>query len=121
MPPGFHAPDRMHVRRSGSTGFGAQGAGIVTGRKSGVHMVVLRSDHQPRPAPPLLPATPDTCYWGYLDAAQPAALAVDPGTELWIEAVTHHAGDAPDLLMDDGIHAIWDAIPPRPAPRACTS
>lgn len=57
-----------------------------------------------------LVATPDTCYWGYLDADQPAALAVDPGAELVIEAVTHHAGDAPDLLMDDGIRAIWDGI-----------
>jgi acetamidase/formamidase len=57
-----------------------------------------------------LSATPDTCYWGYLDAAQPAVLEVDPGTTLTIEAVTHHAGDAPDLLMDDGIAAIWDAI-----------
>ena len=28
-----------------------------------------------------------------------------------IEAVTHHAGDAPDLLMDEGIEAIWTAIP----------
>lgn len=60
----------------------------------------------------LLPATPETCYWGYLDAAQPPALKVDPGTELVIEAITHHAGDAPDLLMDDGIRAIWDAIDP---------
>jgi acetamidase/formamidase len=59
-----------------------------------------------------LPATPDTCYWGYLDAAQPAAIKVDPGTELWIEAVTHHSGDAPDLMMDDGIRAIWEAIDP---------
>lgn len=38
-------------------------------------------------------------------------LTVDPGTTVTIEAVTHHAGDAPDLLMDDGIEAIWDAIP----------
>ena len=38
-------------------------------------------------------------------------LEVDPGTTLTIEAVTHHAGDAPDLLMDDGISAIWAAIP----------
>ena len=58
-----------------------------------------------------LAATPETCYWGYLDAAQPAVLEVDPGTTLTIEAVTHHAGDAPDLLMDDGIAAIWAAIP----------
>ena len=38
-------------------------------------------------------------------------LTVDDGTELTIEAVTHHAGDAPDLLMDDGMRAIWDGIP----------
>jgi acetamidase/formamidase len=58
-----------------------------------------------------LAATPDTCYWGYLDAAQPPVLTVEPGTELWIEAVTHHSGDAPDLLMDDGVTAIWNGIP----------
>ena len=28
-----------------------------------------------------------------------------------VEAVTHHAGDAPDLMMDDGVRAIWDASP----------
>jgi acetamidase/formamidase len=28
-----------------------------------------------------------------------------------IEAVTHHSGDAPDLLMDDGIRAVWAGIP----------
>ena len=50
-----------------------------------------------------LAATPDTCFWGYLDAAQPPVLARRAGTELTIEAVTHHAGDAPDLMMDDGI------------------
>ncbi len=52
-----------------------------------------------------LPATPDTCYRGYLDVGRPAGLEVETGAELWIEAVTHHAGDAPDLLMDDGIRA----------------
>ena len=38
-------------------------------------------------------------------------LEVDAGIVLTIEAVTHHAGDAPDLLMDDGIEAIWAAVP----------
>lgn len=59
-----------------------------------------------------LPARPDTCHWGYLDAAQPAVLEVGSGDVVGIEAVTHHAGDAPDLLMDDGVRAIWDGIPP---------
>ncbi len=60
----------------------------------------------------ILTATPDTCFWGYLDRDQPAILEVESGQELVIEAVTHHAGDAPDLLMDDGIRAIWDGIAP---------
>ncbi|HEY7627077.1 MAG TPA: acetamidase/formamidase family protein [Ilumatobacteraceae bacterium] len=57
-----------------------------------------------------LAATPDTCFWGYLDRDVDAVLEVDPGDIIEIEAVTHHAGDAPDLLMDDGIRAIWDGI-----------
>lgn len=57
-----------------------------------------------------LTATPDTCFWGYLSRDEPAILRVDSGTELTIEAVTHHSGDAPDLLMDDGVRAIWDGI-----------
>jgi acetamidase/formamidase len=56
-------------------------------------------------------ATPDTCYWGYLDRAEPAVVEVDPGTELVIEAVTHHSGDAPDLMFDEGIEKLWDGIP----------
>ena len=58
-----------------------------------------------------LNAMPDTCYWGYLTAEQPPVLKVASGAELTIEAVTHHAGDAPDLLMDDGVAAIWAGIP----------
>lgn len=59
-----------------------------------------------------LPATPDTCYWGYIDRDQPPCLTVQSGDIIEIEAVTHHAGDAPDLLMDEGVRAIWSAIAP---------
>jgi acetamidase/formamidase len=59
----------------------------------------------------VLSATPDTCYWGYLDRDQLPCLEIDSGDIVYVEAVTHHAGDAPDLLMDDGIRAIWSAIP----------
>ncbi len=55
-------------------------------------------------------ATPETCFWGYIDRDVPAVLEVDPGDIIEIEAVTHHAGDAPDLLMDDGIRALWEGI-----------
>jgi acetamidase/formamidase len=57
-----------------------------------------------------LAATPSTCVWGYIDRDTPPVLEVDPGDIIEIEAVTHHAGDAPDLMMDDGIRAIWDGI-----------
>ena len=57
-----------------------------------------------------LDATPDTVYWGYIDRDQPPVLTVDPGDVVTVEAVTHHSGDAPDLLMDDGVRAIWDGI-----------
>jgi acetamidase/formamidase len=59
-----------------------------------------------------LPATPDTCFWGFLDGAQPPSRTVTSGARLTIEAITHHAGDAPDLMMDPGVTAIWEAIPP---------
>ena len=67
---------------------------------------------QPSDVAYTLAATPDTCYWGYLDAAQPPALKVESGAVIDIEAVTHHSGDAADLMMDDGVRAIWDAIDP---------
>ena len=56
-------------------------------------------------------ATSETCFWGFLDPDLSPVLKVVDGSELVIEAVTHHAGDAPDLLMDDGIRALWKAIP----------
>ena len=58
-----------------------------------------------------LVATPQTCVWGYIDRETPPVLEVDSGDIIEIEAVTHHAGDAPDLLMDDGIRALWEGIP----------
>jgi acetamidase/formamidase len=57
-----------------------------------------------------LVATPATCFWGYIDRDIPPVLEVNPGDIIEIEAITHHAGDAPDLLMDDGIRAIWAGI-----------
>jgi len=62
------------------------------------------------PAQHHLPATPDTVYWGYIDRDQPPVLTVDPGDIITVEAVTHHSGDAPDLLMDEGVTAIWNGI-----------
>ena len=57
-----------------------------------------------------LPATPEHVYWGYIDRDQAPCLTVDDGDIIHVEAITHHAGDTPDLLMDDGIRAIWSSI-----------
>jgi len=58
-----------------------------------------------------LKATPQTVHWGYFDAAQAPALMVKSGDLVQAEAITHHAGDAPDLMMDAGVQAIFDQIP----------
>jgi acetamidase/formamidase len=58
-----------------------------------------------------LPATPATCIWGFFDAAMPPELRVRSGDLVRIETLTHQAGDAPDLMMDAGVTAVYDAIP----------
>jgi acetamidase/formamidase len=59
----------------------------------------------------VLPATPKTVHWGYFDASLAPALRVKSGDLVQIEAVTHHAGDAPDLLMDETIERLYREIP----------
>ena len=59
----------------------------------------------------ILPATPKTVHWGYFDAALAPAVIVKSGDLVQIEAVTHHAGDAPDLLMDQGITDLFNGVP----------
>jgi acetamidase/formamidase len=58
-----------------------------------------------------LKATSKTVHWGYFDAALAPALRVKSGDLIQAEAVTHHAGDAPELMMDDGVQAIFREIP----------
>jgi len=58
-----------------------------------------------------LRATPKTVHWGYFDAALAPAIRVANGDIIRAEAITHHAGDAPELMMDGAITAIFDAIP----------
>jgi acetamidase/formamidase len=60
-----------------------------------------------------LAAQPDHCFWGFFDRDQPPVLVAEPGDEIAVEALTHHAGDAPDLLMDDGVRAVYEAITER--------
>ncbi len=58
-----------------------------------------------------LRATPDTVQWGAFDASIPPVLQVRSGDVVLIECLAHHAGDAPDLMMDDGVRAVYDGIP----------
>jgi acetamidase/formamidase len=68
-----------------------------------------------------LPATPATVHWGHFDASLPPALTVRSGDLVRIEAITHHAGDAPDLLMDDAIERLFAEVHDRgPGPHLLT-
>ena len=68
-----------------------------------------------------LPATPDTVHWGYFDPSLAPVLTVDSGDIVRVEALTHHAGDAPDLLMDEGIERVFDQVGDRgPGPHLLT-
>lgn len=58
-----------------------------------------------------LRACKDTVHWGYFDAGLSPVLRVKSGDLVRIEAVTHHAGDAPDLLMDNAIRQLYLDVP----------
>ena len=48
-------------------------------------------------------------------------LTIRSGDVVRVEAITHHAGDAPDLMMDSEIEAIFDAVQDRgPGPHVLT-
>jgi acetamidase/formamidase len=49
-------------------------------------------------------------HWGFFDPRLPPALTVTPGDLVAIETLTHHAGDAPDLLMDAGIRDVFERV-----------
>jgi acetamidase/formamidase len=61
----------------------------------------------------LLSATPETVHWGFFDPRLPPALTVTSGDLVAIETLTHHAGDAPDLLMDAGIRDVFERVQDR--------
>jgi acetamidase/formamidase len=68
-----------------------------------------------------LPATPSTVHWGYFDPRLEPVLTVASADLVAIETLTHHAGDAPDLLMDAGISDVFDSVTDRgPGPHLLT-
>lgn len=59
----------------------------------------------------ILKATVENCHWGYFSATEAPSIKVKSGDIIQAEAITHHAGDAPELMMDDALKAIWAGVP----------
>nr|WP_295113688.1 acetamidase/formamidase family protein [uncultured Caulobacter sp.] len=58
-----------------------------------------------------LKATPQTVHWGYFDPSTKPSLRIRSGDLVQAEAITHHAGDAPELMMDEAVTRIFREIP----------
>jgi acetamidase/formamidase len=68
-----------------------------------------------------LSATPETVHWGYFDCSLEPALTIRSGDLVRIETITHQAGEAPDLLMDEAIERVFDRVEDRgPGPHLLT-
>ncbi len=48
---------------------------------------------------------------GAFDASVAPVQRIRSGDVVLIECLAHHAGDAPELMMDDGVCAVYDGIP----------
>lgn len=55
-----------------------------------------------------LKATVETVKWGYFDNSWEPVLNIESGDFVDIEALNHQSGDAPDLMFDEAIKAIYD-------------
>jgi acetamidase/formamidase len=58
-----------------------------------------------------LRATPTSVHWGYFDPSIGPSLRIKSGDLVSAEAITHHAGDAPHLMMDEAVTRIFTEIP----------
>lgn len=68
-----------------------------------------------------LDAGPGTVHWGYFDRRLPPVLTVEDGAAVRVRTVTHHAGDAPDLMMDETLERLFAAVQDRgPGPHILT-
>jgi acetamidase/formamidase len=67
----------------------------------------------------VLKATPETVHWGYFSPTIAPALRVTSGDLIRAQAVTHHAGDDPDLMFDADIKRIFTEIAPETRAPGC--
>jgi acetamidase/formamidase len=58
-----------------------------------------------------LPADSHNVCWGYFDHSAPPAIRIRSGDMVLVETVTLHAGDAPELMMDDDTRKIIESVP----------
>ena len=73
------------------------------------------------PAEHLLAATPATVHWGHFDRGLDPVLSVRSADIVAVETLTHHAGDVPDLMMDEGVRAVYAGVVERgPGPHILT-
>ncbi|WP_199300382.1 acetamidase/formamidase family protein [Trichocoleus sp. FACHB-262] len=61
----------------------------------------------------VLKATPNTCFWGFFDQSLPPVLTINSGDIVYVEALTHQAGGAPDLMMDQGVRDVYEQVSDR--------
>ena len=54
---------------------------------------------------------PATVHWGFFDKGLQPVLHVRSGDIVTVKTVTHHAGDAPDLMLDDGVRELFESVP----------
>ncbi|MED5545930.1 acetamidase/formamidase family protein [Novosphingobium profundi] len=66
-----------------------------------------------------LKATPETVHWGYFSPEIKPVLRVKSGDLIHGEAITHHAGDDPDLMFDENIKRIFTEIDPTTRAPGC--
>jgi acetamidase/formamidase len=83
-----------------------------------LHKGMVRDDVQPT-ALHHLRATPETVHWGYFSPEIKPALTVKSGDLIQAQAVTHHAGDDPELMFDEEIHRIFTEIDPATRAPGC--
>lgn len=58
-----------------------------------------------------IPASPETVNWGYFDNTETPVCRIESGDVVELEGITHHAGDAPDYMMDETVKKIYEEIP----------
>jgi len=58
----------------------------------------------------IVKATPETVKWGYFDNSVRPVVKIKSGDIVYLETITHRAGDAPDFMMDDEVKIIFENI-----------